>query len=156
MLSKIISIRNVGVSLHQKGWQLMLCYTLFWQCMNCTSSEYSDQPAWKSLQSDQSFLCTGLKSCNADSEDYLSRDMRFPTMWYVRPAKAQTSLHIRAVWSEPLQVVWIFYECSATDLTAFRCSKLKSRLYRLAWIYTCQTATLLEITCHSSFDLSLG
>ena len=27
--------------------------------------------------------------------------MRFPTMWYVRPAKAQTSLRIRAVWSEP-------------------------------------------------------
>ena len=26
--------------------------------------------------------------------------MRFPTMWYVQPAKAQTSLHIRAVWSE--------------------------------------------------------
>ena len=25
-----------------------------------------------------------------------------PTMWYVPPAKAQTSLHIRAVWSEPL------------------------------------------------------
>ena len=28
--------------------------------------------------------------------------MRFPTMSYVRPAKAQTSLHIHAVWSEPL------------------------------------------------------
>ena len=28
---------------------------------------------------------------------YLSHDMRFPTMWYVRPAKAQTSLYIRAV-----------------------------------------------------------
>ena len=28
---------------------------------------------------------------------YLSRDMRFPTMRYVRPAKAQTSLRIRAV-----------------------------------------------------------
>ena len=27
----------------------------------------------------------------------LSRDMRFPTMWYVRPAKPQTSLRIRAV-----------------------------------------------------------
>ena len=27
----------------------------------------------------------------------LSRYMRFPTMWYVRPAKAQTSLRIRAV-----------------------------------------------------------
>ena len=27
----------------------------------------------------------------------MSRDMRFPTMWYVQPAKAQTSLRIRAV-----------------------------------------------------------
>ena len=27
----------------------------------------------------------------------MSRDMRFPTMWYVRPAKAQTSLRIRVV-----------------------------------------------------------
>ena len=32
---------------------------------------------------------------------------RFPTMWYVRPAKAQTSLRIRAVWSELLLVAWI-------------------------------------------------
>ena len=28
---------------------------------------------------------------------YLSCGMRFPTMWYVRPAKSQISLHIRAV-----------------------------------------------------------
>ena len=28
---------------------------------------------------------------------HLSRDMGFPTMWYVRPAQAQTSLRIRAV-----------------------------------------------------------
>ena len=34
----------------------------------------------------------------------LSRNMKFPTMWYVWPAKAQTSLHIRAVWSELLLV----------------------------------------------------
>ena len=27
----------------------------------------------------------------------MSRDMRFLTMWYVRPAKAQASLRIRAV-----------------------------------------------------------
>ena len=27
---------------------------------------------------------------------YLSHNMRFPTMWFVRPAKAQTSLRIRA------------------------------------------------------------
>ena len=35
---------------------------------------------------------------------YMSREMRFPTMWYVRPAKAQTNLRIRAVLSEPLLV----------------------------------------------------
>ena len=44
----------------------------------------------------------------------LSRDVRFPTMWYVRPAMAQTSLRIGAVWSEPWLVPWIFYECWAT------------------------------------------
>ena len=35
--------------------------------------------------------------------------MRFPTMWYVRPAKAQTSLSIHAVLSEPLLIAEIFY-----------------------------------------------
>ena len=41
----------------------------------------------------------------------LSHCMRFPTMWYVRPAKPQISLRIRAVWSEPLLVTWLFYDC---------------------------------------------
>ena len=50
---------------------------------------------------------------------------RFPAMWYVRPAKAQTSLRIRAVWSEPWLVVWKFYDCQATDQTALGVSKLK-------------------------------
>ena len=39
---------------------------------------------------------------------YMSRDMRFPTMWYVRPAKAQTNLRICADWSELFLVSWIF------------------------------------------------
>ena len=80
----------------------------------------------------------------------LSRDMKFPTMWYLRPAKSQISLRKRAVWSEPLLVAWIFYECKATDLTPFGVCKLKRRLHRLVWVYTCQNATLLEITCRGS------
>ena len=40
-----------------------------------------------------------------------SQYMKFPTMWYVRPAKPQISLHIGAVWLEPLLVAWLFYEC---------------------------------------------
>ena len=61
----------------------------------------------------------------------MSSDMRFPTMWYVRPTKPLISLRIRAVWSEPLMLVaWVLYECWATDWatdwTSFGVSKLKS------------------------------
>ena len=73
-----------------------------------------------------------------------------PTIWYVRPAKAQTSLRIRADWSEPLLVARIFYDYKATGRTSFGDSVLKRRLHRLIWVYTCQNATLLEITCHGS------
>ena len=38
----------------------------------------------------------------------MSSGIRFPTMWYVRPAKPQISLQICAVWSEPLLVACIF------------------------------------------------
>ena len=78
----------------------------------------------------------------------ISQCMRFPTMWYVRPAKPQISLCICAVWSEPLLVARISYECYATDWTPFEVSKPKRRLHRLVWVYTCQNATLLEIMYH--------
>ena len=54
----------------------------------------------------------------------LSHDLRFPTMWYVRPAKAQTSLRIRTVWSEPLLGSWIFSDYYANEWTPFGVSKL--------------------------------
>ena len=41
------------------------------------------------------------------SQQDISHCMRFPTMWYVRQAKAQSSMRIRAVWSEPLLVAKI-------------------------------------------------
>ena len=71
-------------------------------------------------------------------------------MWFRRPAKPQISLRRSAVWSEPLLVAWIIYDCSATDWTPYGVSKLKRRLHRPVWVYTCQNATLLEITCHGS------
>ena len=86
----------------------------------------------------------------------MSRDIRFPTMWYVWLAKAQTSLRIRAVWPEPLLVTWIFYDCKATEWTPFEVNKLKRRLHRLVWVYTCQNATLLEITCRGSCAMLKG
>ena len=59
--------------------------------------------------------------------------------------KSQISLRVRAVWSEPLLVAWIFYDCYATDWTTSGVSKLTKRLHRLLWVYTCRNAILLEI-----------
>ena len=89
-------------------------------------------------------------TCQVASPNNVTRDMRFPTMWYVRLAKPQISLRIRAVWSEPLLVAWIFNECWAIDSTSFGVSKLKIRLHMLVRVDTCQKATLLEssfVTC---------
>ena len=36
------------------------------------------------------------------------------------------------------------------DWTSFGVSKLKRRLQKLVGVNTCQTTTLLEITCHGS------
>ena len=80
----------------------------------------------------------------------VSKCMKFPSMWYVRPAKPQISLRIRAVWSEHLLVAWVFYECYATDWTPFGVSKLKRRLQRLLRVYTCQNVKFLEISCCGS------
>ena len=74
--------------------------------------------------------------------------MRFPTMWYVQPAKPQISLRIRAVWSEPLLVVWVFYDCLATDWTPIGASKLKRRLQRLVRVYTCQKCHIVGNLMH--------
>ena len=81
----------------------------------------------------------------------MSQCLRFPTMWHVRPAKPQISLRICAVWSEPLLVGWVFYDCLATDRTPFGVSKLKRRLQTLVRVYTCQNVKLLEISCHGSY-----
>ena len=71
---------------------------------------------------------------------YLSQCMRFPTTWYVPPAKPQISLRICAVWSECLLVAWVIYDCLATDWIPFGVSKLKRRLQRLVRVYTCQNS----------------
>ena len=44
------------------------------------------------------------KTCKDNDQTYLSQGMWLSTMWYVGPAKAQTSLRIPTVWSEPLLV----------------------------------------------------
>ena len=80
----------------------------------------------------------------------MSRDMRFPTMLNVRPAKPQISLRRRAVWSEHLLVDWIFCDCKATNWTSLVIPNLKTRLHRLLRVYSCQNATLLEITGRGS------
>ena len=61
--------------------------------------------------------------------EHMSRNMRFPTMWYMRPAKAQTSL---CIYVDPIRALYSMTVKLLTD------SKLKRRLHRLVWVYTCK------------------
>ena len=72
-----------------------------------------------------------------------SKEYNWAVTWdFQQSAKPQISLRICTVWSEPLLVAWIFYECLATDWTSFGVCELKRRLLRLVWVYTRQNATL--------------
>ena len=62
------------------------------------------------------------------------------------------SVHTRSLiraFVSRLNIIWML----STDRTSFGISKLKRRLQRLIWVYTCQNPTLLEITCQGSFKL---
>ena len=58
-------------------------------CVNTVGSYTCGCPADFELKADE-------KTCTCKYA-YVSHDMRFPTMWYVRPAKSQTNLCIRTV-----------------------------------------------------------
>ena len=123
-----------------------------WDISLCPSPQsYWHQYCFRFLGS---YICfvKGLKilpvKCNCQFQVYLRSNTRFPTMWYVRPAEPQVCLSIFAVWSEPFLAAWSH---TATDWTWFGVSELERRLHRLIWVYICQNATLLEITCLGSF-----
>ena len=77
----------------------------------------------------------------------MSRSMRFPTMGYVRPAKAQTSLRIRTVWSEPLLVAWVFYDFVQALISVWGLSFLLSttHLPEKVWLLICSPETFYNI-----------
>ena len=51
--------------------------------------------------------------------------MRFPTMRYMHPAKAQISMRTCIVWKDILLVALMFYDCLDTRRTTFGVSKLQ-------------------------------
>ena len=81
---------------------------------------------------------------------HISRDMRFSTMWYVRPAKPQISLRIRAVWSELLIVAWIFYDVKLLTEHHLEILSLKGGCAGSSESSLVENATSLEITCRGS------
>ena len=115
------------------------------------ASTFATQNVIKKSKCNNYYIITKRAATEQIKRWLFSHDRRFSTMWYVRPAKPQISLRIRAVWSEPLLASWIFYGCWATDWRSFGVFKLKRRLHRLVWVYNCQNATLLEIKCRGSF-----
>ena len=77
-----------------------LCVFIF-QNLNCSSSSQTDRLALVSL----SLRCSSFDKYHISSDTnfnmqpcqpYMSRDTRFPLIWYLRPAKHQISLRVRA------------------------------------------------------------
>ena len=99
------------------------------------------------------------KMCFYELYKKLRHNLRFPTMWYVRPAKLQTSLRIRAAWSEPLLVTWMFWllgywlnsilvflslkgGCTDSSSGVYNCTGGKPRNYHeIVLMYFCSQAT---------------
>ena len=63
--------------------------------LSSSSSQPVDHYTVDRLQGEYSLTLTPLGILQTNPK--LSHDMLFPTMWYVRPAKPQISLRIRAV-----------------------------------------------------------
>ena len=131
-------------------WVIIHCLSVIWKTINHPRNALV---IWSSLQlTSKQWIITQQFTAGADlflkykssnnrapvSLNYrMHRDMRFPTMWYVRPAFASR-----------LNNLWVL-----RAWTPFGVSKLNKRLHRLVWVYTCQNATLLVITCHGSYIL---
>ena len=105
------------------------------------------------------YTCNHWLYCNNKNNDhtYLFHSINiWAATWDFKQYGACDQQRLRpacAVLSEPLLVTWIFYDYYATDGTSFGVSKLKRRQHRIVWVYSCQNATLLEITCRGSFVL---
>ena len=57
----------------------------------------SELVSMKSHKSSDNFTLVSMTESQGLTESYMSQCMRFPTMWYVQPAKPQISLHMHAV-----------------------------------------------------------
>ena len=69
---------------------ICICDTQMPPKSTCNSQTHSIVAVSKVIQSSRSYIFVFLKSSSHKVDTY-DPDMRFPTMWYVRPAKAQTS-----------------------------------------------------------------
>ena len=81
----------------------------------------------------------------------LSRLMTKPTKWHVRPAKTQSSLDIRPVWSESSLSVWRKLGSLATYWAHNEDSDQTGRKPRLIWVFAGRTVIVLGL----SWGLSL-
>ena len=72
------------------------------------------------------------------------------TEWFVRPAKTQTSLGIRPVWSESSLSAWWKLGSSATHLAHSEDSNQTGRMPRLIWVFAGRT---LILSCRGSYSL---
>ena len=87
------------------------------------------------------------------SWNYMSLGMRFPTILCATSKGSDQPAHMRNLiraFASCLHILWVL----SYWLNIIGTSKLKRRLHRFVWAYTCKNVTLLKITCNGSYGTS--
>ena len=82
---------------------------------------------------------------------HFSRIVTKRTKWQVRPAKTQTNLDIRPVWSESSLSAWRKLGPLATHWVHSEDSDQAGRMPRLIWVFAGRIVILLVLSCRGSF-----
>ena len=107
------------------------------------SFNFSSMPSPKSTVSDN-YRVDWFISTNTfiRADRYISRCTAFPTRLHFNPAKTQTSLNIRAVWSESSQELWVAKDPKRLP-TDSEDSDQPARMRRLIWVFTGRTSNFV-------------
>ena len=113
------------------------------------------RPVWSESSQCAHWVIKNPIFLHVESEDSDNHELMSRVIWVLQMSQCMGFQQCgmcdqQSLRSEPLLVAWVFYDCKATDWTSVEVSKLKRRLHRLVWVYTCQNAILLVISCHGS------
>ena len=95
----------------------------------------------------------GLMNTTIPTKRHLNQPTTKPTIKLSWPTRTQISLHIQAVWSEPLLITCAFYSLRAIQRGMNKNPCHTGWMFRLFWVFAGQTGLIVVLSCADSFYL---